>query len=622
MPNQPHPNQEIFESLDALDDYLLGIRTRREQRREVQLEIKRLLVAIGKVTAELEAAREEGDEEITLELLTVLQEFEARLERTRLAASEAVVYTPPASAVEPSPTEQPEEAEPPVREELNSEISASAVSSTALEETHGTAPQSCPLVRSEDEIEALNRTWLTRIEGLTERWNALDKEGLRQKDNFLNRPACFRMRALASSLASIQSQSDEMGLLSQIVKPVTALRDKMEVARTYAGDTYDSLPFDPIFRTSEGAGLTEDAWHELTSLYENVADGQEAFDWYIHAREEASGGSLHALVNAIGANQQMLFRALGEYGGTDRLQGDLYGALRDAAGSVGFLAALDARTPWEELVELGQTLPIQLQSAKKEVEAVRARQAKEAAKTAAIESVIRWKDGNGKAGSPASVAAIRAELLPLLDVCAAAGVPATNVQVRGAILEVAPIALQGLSQYRKFLEAVLGERKRKGLDLVVMEDPECLEEDDIPDSQIAETKALLTVFAEGQKVLILGGSARPQVAERLKSEIQCADVEWIDSKKGDRMSKFKRDITHSDIVIVLKKFASHEMTDKGRDWSKEFGKLFVLLPGGYGVNQIINQMYLQLVQAEGSKKADCLIPRSGGKGIADMRIVQ
>jgi len=72
---------------------------------------------------------------------------------------------------------------------------------------------------------------------------------------------------------------------------------------------------------------------------------------------------------------------------------------------------------------------------------------------------------------------------------------------------------------------------------------------------------------------------------------------------------------------VVKKFASHEMTDKGREWAKEFGKMFVLLPGGYGVNQIINQMYLQLAQNDSGKKVSGLPLKSGGLSIADLNLV-
>ena len=95
---------------------------------------------------------------------------------------------------------------------------------------------------------------------------------------------------------------------------------------------------------------------------------------------------------------------------------------------------------------------------------------------------------------------------------------------------------------------------------------------------------------------------------------------WTE-KKGDHMSKFKRDILRSDVIVVVKKFASHEMTDKGREWAKEAGEMFVLLPGGYGVNQIINQMYQQLAQSDAGKKISGLPLKSGPISIADLNLI-
>jgi hypothetical protein len=226
----------------------------------------------------------------------------------------------------------------------------------------------------------------------------------------------------------------------------------------------------------------------------------------------------------------------------------------------------------------------------------------EARKAAAIQAVREWQRNElATPIAPEHVETSRARLFDLLDECLEAGVPPTNVQVRAAIMEAAPVLLHEAPKYARFLKAVEDERNRKGLAQSVVV-PEDNEEEDFSEAQIADYKAKICLYAEGQKVLILGGSARPQVAEKLKAILGCVDVEWADSKKGDRLNKYKAQIAHSDILVVVKKFASHEMTERGRILAKEMGKDFVLLPGGYGVNQIIYQMYEQLLPQETGKK--------------------
>ena len=153
-------------------------------------------------------------------------------------------------------------------------------------------------------------------------------------------------------------------------------------------------------------------------------------------------------------------------------------------------------------------------------------------------------------------------------------IPATNLKVRGALLEDAPRLLDGLPKYGKFLEAVQNERKRKGLD----ESPtpigsEDLEDANLPKRQIDEYREMVAMFTQNMRVLILGGTPRPRVPDELKGLLNCAEVEWAESTKGDRASKFRAQINRSDIVIAAKNLASHEITEKARQWTEEVGEI-------------------------------------------------
>ena len=82
----------IFDSQSALEEYLLNVRSRRENRRKNRIEFQRLNLAILAVKKELAAARQDDDIDIAEELNLVLQEFERRL--ANLECSPLVIDVP------------------------------------------------------------------------------------------------------------------------------------------------------------------------------------------------------------------------------------------------------------------------------------------------------------------------------------------------------------------------------------------------------------------------------------------------------------------------------------------------------------------------------------------------
>src|ERR1019366_10003004 len=86
------PTPMIYDSLEALDDYLSHVRRHREQRRHVRLQVERLCTAITRVQEELDGAQQDGDIDIVLVLQGVLQEFEWRLAAMQPFADQTVVF--------------------------------------------------------------------------------------------------------------------------------------------------------------------------------------------------------------------------------------------------------------------------------------------------------------------------------------------------------------------------------------------------------------------------------------------------------------------------------------------------------------------------------------------------
>ena len=632
----PNLQDNIYESLPALEAYLEKVRARREQRKIHRIERERLEAAIRLIHAERQAAFEDNDAEIVAELDAALSEFQRRIDRLSLPVySEAVVSAERVEAVRPEISAPPQttaesaasfmeaaKREPipapaPLVEPL-AEPSAPSIENLAAiefrepetERTPELEPVAAPVIapepkrRTAKEIQAV----LTRLQGehtaIEARWRGIEAQGL-ALNGALNRPACFRTRAIACELSRLCAEADLEGLHDSIHEETQETRRQISRARAFARDGEMCLPFQDVCDPDSMGRLSADNWNDLAAQYERAAMAQDALNWYVMQDTELVGGMAHPLLNAVGAGQQALFWALSDFHASDRLQTELYGKLRDASGSIGFLDSLAPETQWEALEKLCLELPERLRIAQQTVTSTVEKRAKEKRKTEAVQAVVEWSEERDRNDfSEDALARNRSALLPLLDACLAAGVPASNAQVRTALLDSAPRLLEGLMPYAKILDVVLTERRRKGLDELpaAPDDLPEVEEEDLSDAQIDACRELVRDLAAGQDIVIIGGSAKPQVAEKLKQLLNCREVEWIDSKKSSRMSKFKTAICNAHIIIAVKKFASHEMTEKSRDWAKEYNRDYVFLPSGYGVNQIINQMYLQLLNGEAPEK--------------------
>ncbi len=434
---------------------------------------------------------------------------------------------------------------------------------------------------------------------------------MRRPEGGLDRPRCLQTRALACELGGLNALAHQQGVGKEMRGAIVRVRERMELARGYAGDNTPCLPFEPTFWSNVAAQLTPEDWEELAGLYAATAEAQSAFEWYGEHKEALEDGQRWTLLNAIAAVQQRLFRVLEEFDSKDRLQTDMYLYLRAAADTEGYLTAMNPDMAWHDREAIAAQLPTLLQNAQRAYIANAERKAKEARKAAAIAGVLEWSaERKTQALSKYTLDKQRAELSRLLDECLAAGVPPTHLQVRSALLEIGPMLLDNQAKYRKFLDAIVTERKRKGLDAPDKEAGEDAPDDvdnEPADSQIEAYRQYVSLFTEGQKILILGGVPRQRVCEELEQQLACVEVKWPDSKKSDRAGKFQGDINRADILIVVKNFASHDMTEKGRAWTRAQGKHFILLPSGYGVKQIIHQLYNYATMREGNTDMPTLI---------------
>lgn len=566
----------IFESAEALDAYLTEVRERRVRRARNREQRAFLRAAIEKVQVELDATREVGDEELAADLAAVLGEFERRLQ---MLDGDAGVGAPAVGARVEAPPE-PQEPEG---------GALKAPEAEAPPEPQEPEPEALPQM-SEEEREAAARPILDAIERLSDKWEKLRGAGLAGSDGVVDRQRCFRVRALACALGAEYARAGELGVEDLVRPAAIPLRNAIEQERYCSGDGSECLPFSEDLWSEAGQRLSVEDWEALRQDYEETAEAQTAYEWFAANESALSKESSVALLNAIAAVQQRLFRELKRHEGQDRMQAALYGELRERARTLDYLSALNQNTSDGELDKLAAALPDLLARYQADLKQAEEKRAKQEARVAAIHGVAEWlKHAKAHGVSGEDLRRRAPELHSLLDACNDAGVPPTNRELREALLELGPTLLDGEAKYAKIYDAVMAERKRRWPEKEL--EPEAEPEEEPADSETALYLEVVRPFVEGKRVLILGGQPRQRVCDELSEKLGAADVQWLESKASDKAAKFQAEIKKAFVLLLAKNFAGHDMSEKGRDWIRSVGGHFVFLPSGYGVNQIIYRLY-------------------------------
>jgi hypothetical protein len=586
----------IFDCRDDLHAYLIDLRRRLAERRRAREKRDYWLSAIEQVETELAAAVSEDDTEIAEELSAVLAEFKRLLGLAptlplERPAALLLVADQPVQSAEPDCVDTPTIIQSAAQAPAPEAEAALDSAGFAVVQVAASEPAAVAELLSPEERALRLATHRAAVADITDRWKPVDSDGLAYPNGELNRPNCFRARALACAVNAVFAAAVGDRLEHAMLPEVRALRDRIELARDYANDRAACLPFDSDAWRSDPLRLAADEWEELCGRYERMAVAQDAWEWYERHHAELAQADRLGLLNAVAAVQQALYRTLEDFGGGDRLQSELYGGLREAAKVTGYLGSLNAETPFDELEDLGACLEHTLGAATRSAADHQARSAKEARKQEALAAIDAFCKRQSDLGqSPAAVTQHREALLPLLDACIDAGVPPTNASVRNALLEGGSRLLEGLPKYSRILDAVIAERARRGMDAVPDDIAEEVAEEP-SDAAIDEFTEHVRLFAADQRILILGGVPRQRVCDELKEKLGCADIKWLESKRSDKASKFQNEIKKADILLLLKNFAGHDMSEKGREWIKSVGGNFIFVPSGYGVNQIIHQLY-------------------------------
>ena len=205
----------------------------------------------------------------------------------------------------------------------------------------------------------------------------------------------------------------------------------------------------------------------------------------------------------------------------------------------------------------------------------------------AVQSIVQWWKGLVRLGRTIVIDQDDCDLLYLfLDDCEEAGVPPTNAAIQAALVDAAPSIMKGQLTHHPFLMSVLAERRKIGASSAVPDTqrPEaaCADDLELMRQNVAN-------FTRGRRAIILGGKRRPRVQQELQNLLEC-EVEWVDSEPTSQASKFVSKIDNADIVLMVKNFARHELFHVGKEAMDRRGGHFIVLPSGYGVRQVVDQI--------------------------------
>jgi hypothetical protein len=102
---------------------------------------------------------------------------------------------------------------------------------------------------------------------------------------------------------------------------------------------------------------------------------------------------------------------------------------------------------------------------------------------------------------------------------------------------------------------------------------------------------------QGRVVVLTGGNPREPQRRKIEKVLGLAELRWIpvfhhQSPEAELLAQFHRPETS--LFMTMTRFRSHQLGPQLRAWCKQYGKAYVELPRGYGIEQIAHQVMSQL----------------------------
>jgi hypothetical protein len=557
--------EEVYKNVDSLKSYLHDIEQYAQYLRQIKVDRDRYCESIGLIDAQI---KQNAD---LPEVLAHLESLKNSFAHKLIQLEDSI----PTSILEPVKVELA-----PASSEEQAKVKTDNI------EPMLTVEPAEDHEYTEEEIAEKENLLKCELNELKRSWSALKKEDITRTNGRSAQVKRIEARIWICRIGIIQSIASEYEMQS-ILTEVDHIKDDLQMTFHYIGDTLECPPLLGL----EAQLQTED-WEEMITAYDYLKRGQETLEWLKTNKQNLSEIIQFNLRNAIAACQQICFRTMNKLEYFECLQKNLFDCLQTQP-DVSKLTSLHKNKSDKTLAKCADSLSNLLEQAEEDIRKTIEHRQKEQLRKDAIDTMEKIFRDTPDIGSDISMLDNDRQILfPAMDMCIKAGIPPSNRNVRELLIPYGMELLEGVATYKTFLKAVEEERKRRKLDQIIIEAEEEIEgEESITESDTNKYLQTVIPVVRDQRILIIGGRPRKQEINKLKGALCTEDVEWIGFEKGDRASKLKDDILKSFVTILVKKLASHEIVEKSREWVKDSGRHALVLPQGYGVNQIIFRLY-------------------------------
>jgi hypothetical protein len=178
-------------------------------------------------------------------------------------------------------------------------------------------------------------------------------------------------------------------------------------------------------------------------------------------------------------------------------------------------------------------------------------------------------------------------VLELLEEVVAAGVPASNADIRELllpVLETLPEDQEPGPNAERVFAAVNAYLASRPVEPAGSE----------PEEPAPEVRAVADLL-RGREVVLIGGVERSASARAIERAFGLSQLNWISTRPHESVSIFEPSVARPDVAVVLLaiRWASHSYGDV-KNYCEKYGKPMVYLTGGYNPNQIAHQILQQV----------------------------
>lgn len=615
-------DDSIYHSPQEFESLIERIRTERAARLQARILYTFHKRAVEQLQAEIRLSREAGDDDICDYLETLLGGFLARMESTPMTLFSAATTLPERQDKTCSATEEeglvldgPESRAPDCPAVLSlledtapndTPIVNTTISAVIVEQLEERKPEpqvaeplrapDPALTREERKQKTEDLVQAARI--IRDRLNELGEQAVDPTATSFE--VELQGRAILCAIEWVHSESHACGVDGALEQSVVELR---ELADDLLAEVHAQHPpvmsADRKHRSEHAGSLKPDVWLELESRFSFASEVYPELLWFIESWKDININERRDLLNSIGAVCQLLKIALERFKARDGIYYAMYSEIKNVAKvSQCFLNSLNADYSEVDLELDAERFPTCLHEARANWEinfASRNKaQVKEDARIA-FEALVASRADFGT--RPELLDADREQLMEALDGVYAAGIPVSDKRVRDALINVGPVLLGGQIRFAKLLGHIEDERKRRHLDVSPGSDELDAAEIDI-EPVLPRELNVVRLWSTDKSLLLLGGQPRQKTIEELRELLECASVTWPVSKPGDKAQKFRSAISKADVVLVLKNFTGHDVGELARDLCKANSSHCLMLPSGYGVNKIVQQLYEYIERAK------------------------